>query len=516
MPPRQVSTKTSKGKETTSQVVARAKAMTAQNTAEGVGKTQFAGSTFEKDYLSSIPAQMSPQSPVNIPPPPGEQNFGDIVGANNVGLASSLGDTGMQYDATSGMFQSAPPVADQSKSLFEQATALDKQAFDEVGTGEDRLNKLEKDNQLKEKQQAVNNYTAKLNQIVANRDASILKLEGENMERGVTKNIFSAQTSRINREAAIEALPVQAQLAAAQGNLEMAQGHIDKMFQIQSQDALAKYQYKSKLIDSVYTFASEQEKRRLDDIRIKEDREYDMQKTNLSLKNDWAKTAIEYGQSSLAGQMMTLDPNSPTFMNDLALLQGKVQKPMAVSGGGIDAPTVKTINGVDMQWNPQTGAWETIAGGIAGAQDPANLEMKYTSILNDIAKARTISDSVGAGWLERNVKGAFSGNNKPAQLQNIADSLKANLLTLNTDPNIKKFFGPQMSNRDTELMTSAGSTLNPVTQDEEEFLKDLTDASNLIIRARQAVSEGAGVQQSLAPINVIVAPDGQEIEIIPD
>ena len=189
---------------------------------------------------TTIPVSgLTPVAPLKIPAPATVANPGDMVGAGNAGLAGGLTEFGKTYDATSKQFVDAPtnPAKDNFQALFEQATQLGNDAFAEMGTGEDRLAKLEKANQLKDKQQAVNDYTAQLNTIVANRDAEVLSLEGQG--RGITESIIGGQQAQINREAAIRALPVQAQLAAAQGNLQMAQEHIDKMFTVQSQDALA-------------------------------------------------------------------------------------------------------------------------------------------------------------------------------------------------------------------------------------------------------------------------------------
>jgi len=314
---------------------------------------------------ATIPAKMTPETPAKIPSPYTLPDVGNVVGANNAGLAPSLSDTNTTYDVKTGQFVTAPTQTqptDNFQSLFEQATQMGNTAFQEMGTGADRRATLEKANRLKEKQQLVNNYTGQLNSIVANSQAEQMKLEGQG--RGQTSGFIGGEQARINREAAIAALPVQAQLATAQGNLQMAQEHIDKMFAIQTQDAQAKYQYKTNLISSVYQFATGQEQRRLDALKQKEDRAYDMQKTNLALKNDWAKTAVEYGQSSLAGSIMKLDQNSPTFSTDLATLQGRVTKPVAPTQP--KAPTLQNFGTSDnpnwRQYNSSTGQWEIPRG----------------------------------------------------------------------------------------------------------------------------------------------------------
>lgn len=463
--------------------------------------------------VATIPAKMTPETPANIPTYT-IPNFGDITGQNNIGLGAVTSQFGTTYDAKTGQFVTAPTgTQDNFQSLFEQATALGNTAFEEMGTAESRLKKLEKENQLKQKQQAVNETTGQINAIVAQAQAQQLALEGQG--RGQTSSFIGGEQARINREAAIQAIPLQAKLAAEQGALELAQEHIDKMFTVQSQDALAKYQYRSKLIESVYNFATGAEQRRLDAIKQKEDRAYDMQKFNIQYQRDLASQAAEYGLGGVASSILKANPLSPTFEADIARYASQVVKPVVATG--FKAPEVKTINGVDMQWNSTTGAWEAIAGGMTGGQDATNLDAKYTALLSDIGTARGLKDQVGAGIIERTAKNLFSGNNKPAQLENITNTIKANLLTLNTDPAIKKFFGPQMSNRDTELMMGAAGTLDPVRQSPVEYEKDLIDAANLIVRAREAVRTGLG-QGSLGGVgmgqNIVLTPDGMEVVII--
>ncbi len=103
---------------------------------------------------ASIPAKMTPETPASIPSPYTLPDIGNVVGQNNTALSSVLGDTGTTYDATKGQFVTAPattaPATDNFQSLFEQATQMGNAAFNEMGTSEQRLAQLEKENKLKE------------------------------------------------------------------------------------------------------------------------------------------------------------------------------------------------------------------------------------------------------------------------------------------------------------------------------------------------------------------------------
>lgn len=461
---------------------------------------------------------MQQVKPADIPPKLVPNDPGNVVGANNAGLAG-ISNGMLTYDASSNQLvpnaQGATTApTDNFSSLFNQYMGMQEAPPNTA----DIYAKEARAGQLKQKQESVNNYTAQLNSIVAKSQADQLRLEGQG--RGVTDVIIGGQQAQINREAAIAALPVQAQLAAAQGDLEMAQQHVDKMFQIKSQDALAQYQYKSKVVDAVYNFATTQEQRRLDALMVKENRAYDMQKTNMSIANDWAKTAMEYGQSGIAGKLMALDPKSPTFSQDFASLTAKVQKPVAPTTSTQDWD-FKDVGGVLYKINKRTGEISPAdMGGVtsSGMSRPEMNLKKYDGLIADIGVATSLADSgVGAGLLERWGKSLFSSNPDFAQLENISDTVKTNLLALSDNPQLKKFFAAPMSDTDTRLLLGAESTLNPNKQTPAEYKKDLQAAADLFARAREAEMQSVGdtMQMSLMPGAFdAMTPDGQEVIFI--
>lgn len=76
------------------------------------------------------------------------------------------------------------------------------------------------------------------------------------------------------------------------------------------------------------------------------------------------------------------------------------------TGGG--APTVKSINGVDMQWNPTTGQWETVGGGVAdaGFQQLAQTKSKIDQ-LTELSSDSGLGVSVGTSFVSRSPRGFF-------------------------------------------------------------------------------------------------------------
>ncbi len=99
----------------------------------------------------------------------------------------------------------------------------------------------------------------------------------------------------------------------------------------------------------------------------------------------------------------------------------------------------------------------------------------------------------------------FTGTDNYTNLVAETNTLRTNVLTMMTDPTIKKFFGPQMSNADVQLMTSAGTTLNPELQDPAHMKVELERLQGLITRAKKAVAQGSG---TVAPTSQIEYPKG--------
>lgn len=111
-------------------------------------------------------------------------------------------------------------------------------------------------------------------------------------------------------------------------------------------------------------------------------------------------------------------------------------------------------------------------------------------------KAEELKGAAGRGAIARGIGSAISGDNDFNRLSKNLDSIKTNVLTLMADPNVKKFFGPQMSNADVQLMASIGTSLDPVSNSPQDIQDEITRIRDIVNRATTAVQEGTGVNQS--------------------
>lgn len=128
-------------------------------------------------------------------------------------------------------------------------------------------------------------------------------------------------------------------------------------------------------------------------------------------------------------------------------------------------------------------------------------------LIKTAADAKALAPQSGQGAITKGF-GDIVGGSKYRQLEAYANTLKSNMLTLATDPAIKKFFGPQMSNADVLLMTSAGTTLNPESQSPEQLKAEIERLESFFNRAKAAIPANGGSAAT------IIAPDGQQVEII--
>lgn len=119
-------------------------------------------------------------------------------------------------------------------------------------------------------------------------------------------------------------------------------------------------------------------------------------------------------------------------------------------------------------------------------------------------EASDLSGASGKGVWDR-VSGWFVGSNKYNQLEAKTNTLRTNVLSLMTDPNVKKFFGPQMSDADVRLMTAAGTTLNPEQNTPTQLKDELTRLNELFTRMKNAVAEGGELNNYLDTVDEAIA-----------
>lgn len=459
----------------------------------------------------------TPIKPITIPPVPA-QTIPDVSGVNaniagnTAALTPAVDNTGIPDWAK--MIAPPPSIQDQYNADYASAGISGKQA-DVNAKNQEVLN-------AKAKLDAVN---AQLQGITAEGQAIPIQQQQDATGRGITAGGLAPLTSAALRNNALKAIPVQtqalvaqAEMAAAQGNaqlsqniLDQANNHLDKVFQIHQQDAQNLYNYNKDIRDKAYQYASDKQKEQIAAVNRIEDKKFAIKQDAINNQQALSRLAIDNNQGSLAAQIAALNPDSPTYNKDIATLQGKIHKELVAKP--LEAPTVKTINGVDMQWNSKTGAWENIGPGQNGAlpenirksQDNTNLVMQTIKNLENPEISGASGRSTGRQVFQQ-VVGIGPGDY--GDLISLTNTLRTSMLVMQADPSIKKFFGPQMSNADVQLMTAAGTTLNPEMQSPELLRQEVARIKDLTIRANMATQGVTQYAKTPSGVRVGLFPDG--------
>lgn len=357
---------------------------------------------------------------------------------------------------------------------------------------------------------------------------------------GQTMAQAGREITQETREAAIRDAGLAARAEVLQGNIETASNLVNQAVQLAYQDRTLRNTNLINQINDLRGVVDDQTQQILD----KKEREHQEDQVSIQRAQGIVDSAVNAGYAH-GSQLETLlgmtDPEAQTEFAQQLIANGiqkdiREAKAAAAAGGsrGFDAPDLKNFGTSDepqwKQWNAEIGSWEDVTGleatGGVGSPEEVQQSLDQFSFLRDTA-ARILGDeekeydplykSAGKGAWDRTA-GFFTGNTRYNRLDTQVDVLRTNMLTLMTDPNVKQFFGPQMSDADVRLMTSAGTSLRTASMSPEDMKSEVTRIDDLVNRAETAVKNAVQAQQTGAtapvPTNIITAPDGTQIEIV--
>lgn len=340
------------------------------NNPNGRGREAITPDRLEKTEALTLPVKTTPVTP---------------------GLDLTMNNTALGAGAD-GMFQ-IPPIASQAgdtegvtaakdasntiAQYMEQAMGL---ARPQDGANEKALADARRQAGVDAAQQEFNRYSNQINAITAKRDAAQLGLEGQG--RGITDTIIGGQQARIGREAAIQALPIQAQLAAAQGNLEQAKALMGQLFTAKSADIQADQTYRTSLANSVMSWATTSQQAILQAKQADIAQRAQTAQANLAYQRQLGLQALEYGQNNLITGIAGVDPNSPTFEAEMAAYTAQLRKPVAPTK--LDTSFDKFGNLINMQTGEVVRYADDVAPGDGGYTPEQIVQQKADSLATQI------------------------------------------------------------------------------------------------------------------------------------
>lgn len=338
------------GSSTPSAPSSRGTTYTQGTNPEGYGTVKYdsnTGALLQPGQSFTItPQSIAATQPVNLPTPTTPASANGLMQANNLALSTNLKGLGITTDQ-SGLFQSNPVDSTTDNAAQLAQGRIDAYLKLQRPNAEQIYNSSGKA-QVDAARAEVQNYTGQINNIVAKAQADQMSLVGQG--RGIPEVIIGGQQAQVQREATIKALPLQALLANAQGNLELAQENLNTTFKLRMEDAQNQFDFGVKIIDSVFDAADKQEQRRLDD--LKETRKENFQRItdSVNFAQELSSQATQNGDVKTAAKFAAIqqpNPSSKTFAQDLATYNQKVAAVQATMKP--DALRKATIDNINSQ-----------------------------------------------------------------------------------------------------------------------------------------------------------------------
>ena len=361
-------------------------------------------------------------------------------------------------------------------------------------------------------------------QMALRRAKERIQKEGGGSQRGAASAIANLERESFAKQADLSVIQM-----AVQGRYDSAKTAADRAVAAKLEQQTNYTNALKFLYEENKDVFDKAEQREFNTLLSNRERSLEEERVRLSDIQNFALTALQSGAPVSVAEAI----QKAGSMEEAIALGGEYLRPkLPVTGAG--APEIKNFGTSDApmwkQYNPETGSWEDVSGlaasGTATIDEISSTNDKIALLRDTISriKGREADAETGAEAYKPLYKSAsqtpfteffgrtFTGSSNLDNLKVYADTLKSNMLALATDPSIKQFFGPQMSDADVRLMTATASRLQPDSMTPEQILSETNRLEEFIGKYEASVkAKGQGV----APrANVIIAPDGTEIEII--
>ena len=343
----------------------------------------------------------------------------------------------------------------------------------------------------------------------------------------IAMEFIAGQQGETARRAGIDAMITSALIQSKTGQIQTAQDTVDRALSMKYDPIIQRMDFQKQIIEMNYNELSRSDKKLADEKSAKlaiESKKLDQLMTfqNNALKNAMQKNAPssvingivnakDIGEISQVGGNYIVSEADRLELEIQKLQKQKLSK--EISGMGQASNKLLSVTEAQAAGVPYgtTEAQLIAQGGQAGFNvDKAKASISNLQWLKDTAaKANTLSKGAGRTGIHEFIANTFTLSEKK-QLQGLSDSLKTNILIMNTDPSVKKFFGPQMSEADVRMMMAGGTTLNPDSQTSGQYKEEVTRIYDLLNRAQTAVKEGLQREQ----LSSFIDSSGKALQVV--
>jgi hypothetical protein len=303
--------------------------------------------------------------------------------------------------------------------------------------------------------------------------------------------IDRAKLARLNSKASEIGL-IEAEDLAIKGQIDEAQKRADRAVDLLFADREATYNTKLNQYNRVKEFLTEEEKKRGKALEYALGKE----KEKIDAEKEQAK--------SIEKMLLEATPNAPAnIISNAKAIKDKGGSALEVAQalgkyGGDYLKTELLKQQIETEKAQRSKIYSDIAKTKAEA-DKAKAEATTTpeaqnKILDQVnflkstlASAKALSGASGRSGGRKFVENIAVGATDYTRLKQFTDTLATNILTLSSDPNIKKFFGPQMTENDVKMMIASGTVLNPENNSPEDYLAEAQRLEGLVKKMEDAV-----------------------------
>lgn len=422
--------------------------------------------------------------------------------------------TNAELEGIKGAAGEIQSTLDKNKERFDLEAERDEmkddieEGFDSLSTLGDFESRVAEKVQLQRKRELKTAIDNKIMKKSRDFDLALRRAEDSFGTRAQKNAIKAEITKNYNRELADLSI---IQMARA-GEFNDAKAYVDQKVQLEMQDR------KANLDKLMFFYAENKERLSLVDQRAfqskitQDERAYQedlAKRTNLeNFRFGLIQAAISAGAGN--GTLSALQ-NADT-MEDILATDLSIFGPQLTGGGGFKAPTVKKINGVDMQWDEVNGQWVELPG--AGASDYSTAKVEQTRGVIGTLLSKAVASPGIFGRSAAVPIPMFARSDAFRDYAGQLDTLKANIAfnELSAMREASKTGGAlgQVSERELSLLENSLGGLK-MTQTPAQVQSELRKIDASLARWQEAVQQfGGGTPTG----TLVTAPNGQVVEII--
>lgn len=436
------------------------------------------GGVDENGFAVNVPistSQLQPVQPINIPTPVQDTTpFTTAMSTASNFINQSLAGAEQELKAAQGEGSALSNLMTQTQRQLGQRAGETANVYQERGV-----------NDLAKQLRTLNAQAQALN-LEAQAVPIQIQQESEGMGR-TTRGVAPIQSARL-RENALKALSLAQQSAIAQADYATAKDLADQQIALKYdalENELKVQQLQLNAIDK-FKLTPAQEK-------AKEARQ-------LTISREEKRLAQEREEKKALNDML-INANAQGAPRDIVERARQAKTSLEAASilgqysGDYWGTKLKIAEFNKKQSEAAKIAAEVAAAGTGSASGVSSQD-QAKFLLDSIAQAKNLSTASGRSLARRKTEEFLVGDTDYTNLEAKVRTVKNNLLTMATDPNIKKFFGPQMTESDVQNMMSTATTLDTAAQSPAELKAELERAEKIFKKFAPGYVPDVGVTET--------------------